>query len=100
MRNLSTHRFRSAATLLGECQHLMTELYDGKPATPLSAEELEAAGRLAELCYAVLWILCDNARVNMDDELNPNELMANLWKDDPHNPTSLMGTLWAPRKKD
>lgn len=98
MKNLSTHRFRDAASLLGECHHLITELYDGKPSTPLSAEELEAAGRLADLCYATLWILCDNARVNMDDELNPNELMASLWKEDPHSPVTLMGTIWKPGK--
>lgn len=98
MRNVSSHRFQHAAALLSECDDLIRALHEGKPTTALSKAELEAAGKLADHCYSIIWTLCDSARLNMDDELNPNELMANLWRDDPHSPVTLMGTLWTPRE--
>lgn len=79
MRNVSSQRFQHATTLLSECYDLIRAIHDGKPVPALSQEELEAAGKLADLCHSITWTLCDNASLSMDDELNPNELMVNLW---------------------
>ena len=98
MRNVSSQRFRRTVALLSECDDLIQSLYGGQPTTALSEEEFEAAGTLAELCYSIIWTLCDNASVNMEEKLEPKKLMASLWHDDEHNPVTLMNTLWKPRE--
>ncbi|MEH6413870.1 hypothetical protein [Pseudomonas sp. CGJS7] len=100
MSHLSTRRFRDTATLLNECVLLTRRLQDGRPTTPLSSEEREAASRVAYLCTSLLLVLCDNKRARMGEAISSNELMARVFAEDPYCVTDLMERLWTPNGSD
>lgn len=100
MLKVSARRFRNTAAMLSDCHQLVKDLADGKPTTPLSAEEMRAAREIAQHCYDLLWTLCESARMTLGTKDDPNELMAKLWRDDQDGPGAMMDALWMPHDAD
>ena len=81
MSHMSYCRFRNTLVDLRDCFGALEDMTSDDPVKPLSREEAAAAGQLATTCLDILRLLCEISGEDLDDDLDPAELVRRLTAD-------------------